>query len=110
MAREATVNPFLAADLVIGAHDAVQQAIEFGWFFGPGLLLAAAGSTCHYAWERWADRRERRLAARIAEADARMPQPEPDDGLPRIDTRPGIDRDARATCEAIWNADKEETK
>lgn len=28
----------------------------------------------------------------------------------RIDTRAGTDRDALGTCEAIWNADKEETK
>lgn len=28
----------------------------------------------------------------------------------RIDTRPGTDRDALNTCNAIWNTDKEETK
>jgi hypothetical protein len=98
------VNLFLAADLVIGAHTAVQQAIEFGWFFGPGLALAAVGWAADYTFDRWRDRKKRRTAARVAEAEARMPRTQPaDNGQARIDTRPGIDRPSLDTCNAIWN-------
>lgn len=88
----------------------VDTAASFAWFFGPGLLLATAGCAANYCWEAWADRRNRRLAARIAEAQARTgrrdPLTEPNPfRQPRIDPRAGTDRDALATCEAIWNAD-----
>lgn len=103
------MNLHVALDRLVGT------AVSFGWFFGPGLLLVTAGCAANYCWERWHDRRQRRLAARIAEAEARTngrdPLTEPNPyRRPRIDPRAGTDRDALKTCNAIWNADKEETK
>jgi hypothetical protein len=114
------VNPELAFGALYANYvfvgTAIRTAIDLANWLGPGVFFTFIVWGCVQAVDRWRNWRWRRHEARIQLPDIDL-EPDVDTsrledaiGTGRIDTRPGIDRDALNICLAMWDPDSTDTR